>query len=198
MLPASPIVAWLLTYRYAIALPLAFVEGPIVMLLSGILIRSGFFDFWPIYFLLMAGDLIGDATWYWIGRRGGRTFIEKYGRFVSVTNERIERVEKFFQSHHTSILFISKITMGFGFAVATLMAAGAARVSFRKYMLINFLGGFIWTGFLIGIGFFLGNLYVTIDKGLRWMFILAVIAIGLAAAYGFGRFMRGRFGGRME
>ena len=198
MQPASPIVAWLIAYRYPIALPLAFVEGPIVMLVSGILIRSGFFDFWPIYLLLMAGDLIGDATWYWIGRRGGRTFIEKYGKFISVTNERIERVEKFFQNHHASILFIPKITMGFGFAIATLMAAGAARVNFRKYMIINFLGGFIWTGFLIGIGFFLGNFYITINKGLRWMFILAVIAIGLAAAYGFGRFMRRRFGGKME
>ena len=198
MLPSSPIVAWFITYRYPIALPLAFVEGPIVMLLSGILVRAGFFDFWPIYLLLLAGDLIGDATWYWIGRRGGRSFIKKYGKFVSVTNERIEKVETFFQNYHTSILFISKITMGFGFAIATLMAAGAARVNFRKYMFINFLGGFIWTGFLIGIGYFLGNLYVAIDKGLRWMFILAVIAIGLAAAYGFGRFMRGRFGGRME
>ncbi len=198
MLPSSPIVAWFLAYRYPIALPLAFVEGPIVMLLSGILVRAGFFDFWPIYGLLMAGDLLGDAGWYWVGRHGGRAFIEKYGKFVSVTNERIEQVERFYHEHHMSILFISKITMGFGFAVATLMAAGAARIPFKKYIAINFLGGFVWTGFLIGVGFFLGNLYLAVDEGLRWMFILAVIVIGLAAAYGFGKFMRGRFSGKMK
>lgn len=189
---------WLLAYRYPIILPLAVVEGPVVMLLSGILIRAGLFDFWPVYLLLLIGDLIGDVGWYWVGRHGGRRFIEKYGGLVSVTNERIEQVERFFQTHHTRILFISKITMGFGFAIATLMAAGASRIPFRKYLLINFIGGFIWTGILIAIGYFLGNFYVTIDRDLRWMFILSVIVIGLAAAYGFGRFMRGRFGGKMK
>lgn len=195
---SSPIVMWLLAYRYPIILPLAVVEGPVVMLLSGILIRAGLFDFWPVYLLLLIGDLIGDVGWYWVGRHGGRRFIEKYGGLVSVTNERIEQVERFFQTHHTRILFISKITMGFGFAIATLMAAGASRIPFRKYLLINFIGGFIWTGILIAIGYFLGNFYVTIDRDLRWMFILSVIVIGLAAAYGFGRFMRGRFGGKMK
>lgn len=190
---ASPLIGWLLTYRYSIAYPLAIAEGPILMLVSGFLVHMGFFDFWPIYFILMAGDLTGDIFWYNVGRHGARSLIDKYGHFLNLTTENVERAERFFHNHQVKILFISKITMGFGFALATLVAAGAVRVPFKKYMTVNFLGQFIWTAFLMGIGFFFGQLYVLVDKSLRWAFIVAVIVIVGLAAYGFSKYMRKRF-----
>lgn len=190
---ASPIVSWLLAYRYPIAYPLAIVEGPVLMMISGFLVHLGFFSFWPIFFLTSAGDLTGDIIWYKIGEHGARRLIQKYGRFISLTEDNIERAEQFFRQHQTKILFISKITMGFGFALATLVAAGAMKVPFKKYMMTNILGQFIWTGFLMGIGYFLGNLYTLVDKGFRWAFLGAMIVIVGFAAYGFSRFMRKRF-----
>ncbi|MGC9968364.1 MAG: DedA family protein [Minisyncoccia bacterium] len=188
----SPIVSWLLAFRYPIAYPLAIVEGPVVMMLSGFLVRIGFFSFWPIYLILMAGDLTGDVLWYFLGRHGARSFVDKYGRFFSITEENIEKAERFFQDHPVKILFFSKITMGFGFALATLIAAGAARVPFKKYFIINFCGQFVWTGALIAVGYFLGHLYVLVDKSLRWAFIAALIVIAAFAAYGFGKFLRNK------
>jgi membrane protein DedA with SNARE-associated domain len=188
----SPIVSWLLAFRYPIAYPLAIVEGPVVMMLSGFLVRIGFFSFWPIYLILMAGDLTGDVLWYFLGRHGARSFVDKYGRFFSISEENIEKAEQFFQDHPVKILFFSKITMGFGFALATLIAAGAARVPFKKYFIINFCGQFVWTGALIAVGYFLGHLYVLVDKSLRWAFIAALIVIAAFAAYGFGKFLRNK------
>ena len=187
---ASPILSWLIAYRYPIAYPLGIVEGPVVMMISGFLVRLGVFQFWPIYLILMAGDLTGDVLWYWVGRHGARSLIDKYGRFLNLTEENVERAEKFFHEHQGKILFISKITMGFGFALATLVAAGAAKVPFKKYMTINFFGEFIWAGFLFAVGYFLGNLYTLVGKSLRIEFIIAVIILGALAAYGFGKFMR--------
>lgn len=190
---ASPLISWLLTYRYPIAYPLAIAEGPVLMMISGFLVHMGFFAFWPIYFILMAGDLTGDIFWYKLGEHGARTLIDKYGRFLNLTEENVERAERFFHSHQAKILFISKITMGFGFALATLVAAGAAKIPFKKYMLINFLGQFIWTGFLMGIGYFFGQLSLLVDKSLRWAFFVALLVIMGLAAYGFSKFMRKRF-----
>jgi membrane protein DedA with SNARE-associated domain len=192
-----PIVSWLLAFRYPIAFPLAIVEGPLVMLLSGFLIRIGFFSFWPIYLILMAGDLTGDVFWYFVGRNGGRPLIEKYGRYVNLTEENVERAEVFFQDHQTKILFISKITMGLGFALATLVAAGMAKVSFKKFFAINFFGQFIWTGILLGAGFFLGNFYSWVAKSLRWAFVISLIVLAALALFGFGKFMRTRFSARI-
>jgi membrane-associated protein len=189
---ASPIVSWLLTFRYPIAFPLAIAEGPVVMLVSGFLVRLGFFEFWPIYLILVAGDLTGDVLWYLLGRHGARSFIEKYGRFFSITEENVEKAERFFHDHQGKILFISKITMGFGFALVTLIAAGAAKVPFKKYLTFNFFGEFIWAGFLVGMGYFFGQLYTLVDRSLRWAFIIAMIVVALSAGYGFGKFMRNK------
>lgn len=189
---ASPIVSWLLAFRYPIAYPLAIVEGPVVMMVSGFLVRIGFFYFWPIYFILMAGDLTGDVLWYLLGRHGARSFIDKYGRFFSLSEKNVDRAQQFFQDHQGKILFISKITMGFGFALATLIAAGAAKVPFKKYIAFNFFGQFIWTGLLMAVGYFLGNLYVFVDKSLRWAFVIALVIICAFAVYGFGKFAKAK------
>ncbi len=195
MSASSPVIGWLLAYRYPILIPLAFLEGPVVMLISGLLIRIGIFSFLPVYLLLITGDFAGDIVWYFIGRHGARSLIDKYGHFINLTEQNIERAERFFQNHEMRILFISKITMGFGFAIATLVAAGAAHISFKKYFWINLFGEFIWAGILISVGYFFGNFYLLLNKDLRWIFVVAMIILSLAAAYGFGKAMKKHFYG---
>jgi membrane protein DedA with SNARE-associated domain len=190
---ASPLIAWLVAYRYLIVYPLAILEGPVVMMISGFLVRTGFFSFWPVYLLLMAGDLTGDIAWYFVGRHGARPLIRRYGHFISLTEENVEKMEKLFHKHEMKILLISKITMGFGFALATLIAAGAAKIPFKRYFFINFFGQFVWTGILMAVGFFFGQLYTLVDKSLRWGFVVALILLVFAAIYGFGKAMRKRF-----
>jgi membrane-associated protein len=190
----APFVQSLLTYRYAIAYPLAIIEGPVVMVVAGFLVRLNFFDFWPIYLTMMAGDLTGDIIWYLVGRHGGRPLIQKYGRWINIAPENVERASQFFHEHQTKILFISKLTTGFGFAIATLIAAGAAKVPFKKYFTINFFGEFIWAGFLFGVGYFFGNVYFVVNKSLRWGFIIGLIIVVALAVWGFSKAMRKRFG----
>jgi membrane protein DedA with SNARE-associated domain len=190
----SSILVWLTTYRYAIAYPLGIVEGPVVMMVSGFLVHLGFFQFWPIYLTLIAGDLTGDVIWYQVGRHGGRPLIDRYGHWLNISPANVEHAETFFHEHQTKILFISKLTTGFGFAIATLIAAGATKVPFKKYITINFFGEFIWAGFLFAIGFFFGNLYLLINKSLRWGFIIGLVVVGMLIVWGFGKAMRKRFG----
>ena len=80
--------------------------------------------------------------------------------------------------------------MGFGFAVATLFTAGLVKVDFKKYALFNFLGGFIWTGFLLAAGYFFGNLYAYLNTGFKVVFIIALAAFISAALYGGGRYFK--------
>ena len=178
------------TYKYLAAFLLAIVEGPMVMVAGGMLYRLAFFSFWPIYLLLMFGDFVADLLWYWVGFFGGRHFVERFGKYFSLTPELLEKIEGFFHKHQEKILFISKITMGFGFAVATLFTAGLVRIPFKKYALFNFLGGFIWTGILFSLGYFFGNLYVLLNKGFRVVFIIGLVALMAGALYGAGRYFK--------
>jgi len=176
---AASVLALILQYKYIILFPLAIFEGPIIMVVSGFLYHLGYFPFLPLYLTLIIADLVGDFIWYGVGYHFGRPIILKH--------------EAKFHNHQNKILFISKMTMGFGFAHVTLITAGAVKVSFKKYVLLNFLGGFIWTGFLMMIGYFFGNLYTVIEDQFKIVSVIALIIIVLAAFYGFSRYMRQRF-----
>lgn len=182
--------AKLLVYKYFIAFPLAIVEGPIIMVACGFLLRLGTFSFWPIYFALVLGDFVADIGWYYVGFYGARKFAIRWGKYFSVRPDSLEKLEKLFEKHHDKILFISKITMGFGFALATLIAAGMARVPLKKYALYNFFGGFVWTALLIGTGYFFGHLYTLIDKSFKVAFLVFVGCSLLAAIYGSGKYFK--------
>ncbi len=182
--------AKLLIYKYFVAFPLAIVEGPIVMVACGFLLRLGAFSFWPIYLALVLGDFVADIVWYFVGYYGARKFADRWGKYFSITPESLEKLEVLFHNHQSKILFISKITMGFGFALATLIAAGMAKVPLKKYALFNFLGGFVWTALLMGVGYFFGHLYTIIDKSFKVAFVTFLIIMLIAVLYGAGKYFK--------
>ncbi len=64
------LVLLLTKYGYFILFPLAAIEGPVVSLVVGFLIYLGYFQFLPAYGILILGDRIPDAIYYYIGRCG--------------------------------------------------------------------------------------------------------------------------------
>lgn len=163
--------------KYLVVFVLCIVEGPIVMISSGFLLRLGQFQLLPLYLSLMAGDFTADLGWYAVGRFGARKIINRYGHFLSVTPAVIAKIEKRFRTYQDKILFISKITMGFGFALATLIVAGMLHVPFKRYVILNFFGGFIWTAFLLAAGFFFGNIYSSIVGPFKIVFVVLLVIV---------------------
>jgi membrane-associated protein len=184
------ILAKLLVFRYPALFVLAIVEGPILMVLCGFFVKLGYLPFLASYFVLMAGDFVADIGWYAVGYYGARPLMRRYGHLVSFTEAAEKKIEALFHRYDTAILFVSKITMGFGFALVTLITAGMMRISFKKYVVFNAIGGFIWTALLLAVGYSFGNLYYLIDKGFRVASAIAFIAIVAAALYGANRALR--------
>ena len=180
-------------YKYPLVFATVLVQGPVVMMGTGLLLRLGQFSFWPLYFTLLVADFVGDIVWYYIGRNAAEPFLRRFGHIFGITRAVFEKMENVFRRHDVKILFISKITMGFGFALATLMAAGATHVPFKKYLILNLLGGFIWTGLLVSVGYFLGDAYLQVDKAFQWAFLVASVVIGFLIFYGFAKFIRGKY-----
>lgn len=177
-------------YKYLLVLLLSIIEGPVIMTFSGMLWRLNYFSFLPLYFSLMIGDLIADAFWYSLGYFGGHNLIKKYGKYFNISEERLEKFSNLFKKHQSKILFLSKVTMGFGFALVVLIAAGISRISFKKYIIINFFGQIIWTIILMTLGYFFGTLYLFIDKSLRSGFIILIFIILILLIYGFNYYMK--------
>jgi membrane protein DedA with SNARE-associated domain len=187
------IIEWILFYKYLIVIPIAIVEGPVLALICGFLLRLNLLALVPTFLLLMLGDIISDIYWYCIGYYGGRKFVLKFGKFFSIDEKKLEIVERIYHQHYVLILFLSKITMGFGFAVAIVAVAGITKVPFKKYMLANILAQPIWTGTLLTVGYFLGDFYLTISKGFEAISLFAIIVIGGLLVWGLSRYMKTKF-----
>ena len=177
-------------YTYLIIAPAAMILGPVVSLVAGVLLRLDIIALIPTCLALAAGELSGDIIWYWIGRRYGDTFVNRWGRYVGISHQSVGSVKELFDQHHDIILFTSKLTAGFGFAIPVLFTAGLSRVPFRRYMMLNIAGQFLWTTGLLSIGYFLGHLYLHVGNVLEKMALIALIAVIILALISFGRYLR--------
>ncbi|MEY4731149.1 MAG: hypothetical protein RL681_95 [Candidatus Parcubacteria bacterium] len=189
---SETIFSWISAYRYAILFPLALVEGPVIMTVSGVLLKLGYFTFWPLYCILMAGDLAADILWYAVGYYGGQPLVRRYGKFFSLSDDLLAKTETAFHRHQNKILIISKITMGLGFALVILITAGIMRIPFKKYVAFNALGQTVWTALLISVGYFFGSVVILVNEGLRLATGAAFAVLVAALLYGINRYLRTR------
>jgi membrane protein DedA with SNARE-associated domain len=176
-------------FRYPLVAVGTIFEGPIIMIAAGFLYRTGFFELVPLFIAIVIGDLIGDVIWYVAGRYFAHPILSKKGKFVGITPERFEKINDLFSRYHERILIFSKLTLGLGFAVGVLVAAGMAKVSFKRYMIINIIGEFFLVSALMSIGYFFGQVYLNISSNLKIGFLITVAVVILTAFYLFSRYI---------
>lgn len=186
------IALWVESSKYILIFIGTIFEGPVVMMTSGFLYGLGNFSLWPMYIALVLGDLVADILWYCLGRFGGRKFVFKFGKFIGVNPEILDKVEHNFNKYYQKILIISKLTMGLGFASVILIFAGISKVPFRKYLILNLIGGFIWTAIVIVIGYFLGNVYTIIPESIKIVFLIFVFTIFILSIRYINRYLKNK------
>lgn len=154
------IIQFLSEYGYWIILPLMIIEGPIVTLIAAFMASLGVFNIYVIFIFSILGDVSGDVIFYWIGRKGGMHFVRNAGKYIGITEELVVKMQKFFANHGGKTIFAVKSTTGLCWA--TFIAAGIVKMPFKKFVGYSVLGGLVWSGFLVIMGFFFGYLYAQI------------------------------------
>lgn len=177
-------------YKYLLIFIGTIIEGPILMIACGFLLKLGVVEIVPLYISIVAGDLVGDVFWYGIGRYFLDTFLVRFWKYFWVTWETLEKVKILFLKYHTKILFISKITIGFGVAIATLLVAGASRISFKKYMIVNLIGEIILVIALLSIGYILWNAYTQLSGHFKYYFVALFIVVIPLSVYLTHRYLK--------
>jgi len=171
------IIAFFEATKYPLIFAGCYIEGTVVMMGTGILWHSGVVNFWPAYVALVLGDFLSDLMWYFIGYYAARKSIDRWGHRFGLTPENMAKVERRFHKYHTQILYISKLSMGFGLAVATLTTAGMLRVPLWRYVAINLSGGLVWVFAMMLVGYYFGNILALIPEQLQLAFALATLAL---------------------
>lgn len=82
--------------------------GATILLAAGILVQQGHLNLGYTIVFGILGAILGSQIGYWAGKRGGRSFVLKWGSYVKITPERLGRVERFFVRYGGKAVFASR------------------------------------------------------------------------------------------
>ena len=152
------------------------------LIVAGALAAEGKFSAWAIFGIAFAACMIGDGLWYLAGRRYGRRVMTLLCRMSLSPDSCVRQTEVRFERWGALTLVLSKFIPGL--STITPPLAGAMRLGWPSFFLLNGLGVTIWAGAAIAAGmvFHAGINELLVD--LEGLGTLAVEAIGaLLAAY---------------
>lgn len=129
----------------------------------------------------VVGYQVGSIAGWWIGYRGGRPFVDRYGRYLHLSVEQVDRAERWFLRWRGWAVMVGRITPVARSFVS--IPAGLFETPFPRYNVLTLAGNLVWCLALAGVGWGLGASWDTFHHEFRWVEYLVVAAIVAALAY---------------
>ena len=118
------------------------------------------------------GSLLGAIFNYYLCYFFGREIVLKYGKFVGITHEKMDKFEAFFNKHGEISTFNSRLIPGIRQYIS--LPAGLAKMNIFRFCLFTTLGAGIWCAILLVVGYFLGS---NPDKQTLLAITIALLAV---------------------
>ncbi|MDE3150478.1 MAG: DedA family protein [Acidobacteriota bacterium] len=131
----------------------------VIMPFSGYLVYLGHMNLFWAATAGAAGCNLGSAVAYWIGAKGGRPLVERYGRWVLMSHHDLERMTYFFDKYGSITVLLARLLP----VVRTFIAfpAGIAKMAQARFHIYTFLGSWPWCFGLAYVGMKLGEKWHT-------------------------------------
>ncbi len=137
-------------------------------------------NYWIVVIVATAGNTTGSLIAYAIGAKGGRPFLERYGKYLLIRPHDIELADRFFARWGSQTVFFSRLLP----IVRTFISfpAGVVRMNLTKFIVYSTAGAFIWSMLLVYAGMVLGANWTQIREALQPFDLLIAVAIVVAVA----------------
>ena len=157
------------------------IPSEVIMGLGGVAVARGTMDFWPLMIAGTVGSTAGNYVWYWLGDHWGRTrlepFVERWGRWLTMEWQDVEKARRFFQRHGPWVVFAFRFTPIFRTLIS--LPAGLAHMGRIRFLGFTFAGAFIWNLLLVEGGRRLALWLAESQEILGWI-ILGLIGLTVA------------------
>lgn len=147
----------------------------IIMPFSGYLALTGRFTLFGAALAGAVGCLVGSLGAYWVSAAGGRRLLERYGRYVLISQHDLAMADRWFARWGGAAVFVGRLLP----VVRTYISfpAGIARVGLWRFSLYTFIGSLIWTYLLAWIGLRLGERWASIRRAFEGFEVLIVLVL---------------------
>ncbi|MCW2922165.1 MAG: alkaline phosphatase [Thermoleophilia bacterium] len=153
----------------------------LIMLFAGYLVYSGDATMLQVVAAGVIGNVIGSVLCWLIGAYGGRSFIDRHGKWVRLNHHHVTIAERFFDRWGMATVFFTRNLPIIRTFIS--LPAGIARMSLGRFTLFTFLGCIPWVWALAYVGYRMGPNWEHARHVLHNGDYVVVGAIVLGAAY---------------
>ncbi|HHT17950.1 MAG: DedA family protein [Euryarchaeota archaeon] len=147
----------------------------VIMPFAGFAVYEGKMSLLGITVVGALGNLFGSLIAYFVGLKGGRPFLEKYGKYILLTHSQLERAEDWFEKYGHEAVFVSRVLPGIRTFIS--LPAGIARMDLKKFITYTFLGSLPWCFVLGYLGVQLGPKWDVIRGYFHILDVIVILAV---------------------
>jgi membrane protein DedA with SNARE-associated domain len=139
---------------------------------------------WAYVAIALAGTVgytLGSILGWAIGLYGGRPYLERHGRWLHVTPDKLDKADAWFERYGDATVFVSRMLPVVRSFVS--IPAGIGEMPLVRYTVLTFAGTIPWCFGLAAVGLALGSQWEEFHSSFRYAdyAIIALVVAGVAA-----------------
>ena len=162
-----------------------FLPGDSLLVTAGLLAATtGVFNVWLLGVLLTVASVVGNTVGYAIGNAAGPRLFSRENSLL-FNKKHLYRAHEFYEKHGGKTIILARFMP----IVRTFVpvVAGMGKMSWRRYMAYNVVGGVLWIWTMLFTGYFLGGYIPGIDEHIEMVIIIVIFLSLLPGVIGWYR-----------
>lgn len=144
------------------------IPSEVIMPVAGVAASRGDMTLGGVIAAGTAGAMLGNIVWYLAARALGiirlKPLIDRYGRWITMNWEEVQRAERWFRANGTFFVFLGRMLPTVRSLVS--VPAGLLKMRFRTFVIASTIGTAGWTSALAFAGYQLREQFTEIDEWL--------------------------------
>lgn len=156
------------------------IPSEIIMPMAGYNVKQGAMNFFLAALCGALGSTIGALPLYYLGAKIGPKrlgeWADKYGWFLGLSSDDLEKATKRFDQHQGRSVFLARLVPGVRSLIS--IPAGIDKMPLPKFLAFTFIGTGLWSIFLLILGVWLGPSFIAVDKflgPLSWIILGGIV-----------------------
>jgi len=129
--------------------------GETILIAAAVYAGAGKLSIVLVVLIALVAAVLGDNIGYAIGAFGGRRLVVRYGRYVLITEERLDKAGAFFERHGGKVVVVARFIEGL--RQVNGIVAGTSAMTWRRFLVFNALGAALWVGTWSAVGYLAGD-----------------------------------------